>query len=80
MEYAVGARSKQSLSLQLTAVPPGSLSIKLRDPEYRDLALRAAGRGRWTATLPETGDYQVWVVRKNSKTEVSTYKLRLAIH
>lgn len=80
MEYAVGARSTQSLSLQLTAVPPGSLSIKLRDPEYRDLALRAAGQGRWTATLPETGDYQVWVVRKNGKAAVSTYKLRLAIH
>jgi hypothetical protein len=80
MEYALGASGHQVLWLQLSATPPGSLSLQLRSPDYQAMRMTSAGLHKWRANLPENGDYEVWVVRENGEAPVSTFKLRVTIH
>lgn len=79
MEYSLSARAGQKLTLQLTAKPIGSLSLRMRDTNHRDLPLTpsSSANGTQTVVIPATGDYELWVVRKQAPGS-STFRLKLS--
>jgi hypothetical protein len=79
MEYVAAIRKDQLVTLGLSSDSPQALKVRLRDPRNVDVVLLDAGPHRWTATVPETGDYQIWVVRLNNTAGESSYKLRVTI-
>ena len=78
-EYVIGARGKQTVTLQLAGRPDKSLSVELHDPENQEIKLNSTGNGRHRVMLPKDGDYEIWVVRKGRPAGVSKYRLTVAI-
>jgi hypothetical protein len=79
MEYVTAIRKDQLVTLRLSNGSREALKVRLRDPHNVDVVLLDAGPHRWTATVSETGDYQIWVVRLNNTAGESSYKLRITI-
>jgi hypothetical protein len=79
MEYVTAIRKDQHVTLALASDSPEKLNVRLRDPQYADVVLLGAGSRRWTATVAETGDYEIWVVRINNIAGQSSYKLRITV-
>jgi hypothetical protein len=79
-EYEAEGSASKSLALRLTAAPPRSVALKLYSPDGAELALRGTGTNRWTAELPQNGDYGISVLRTSPAEGTSTYKLTLQIH
>jgi hypothetical protein len=53
------------------------VALKLYTPEGAEMPLHAVGTNRWTAELPESGDYGISVLRTTTEPGSSTYKLTL---
>jgi hypothetical protein len=79
MEYAVAARSGQRLTFRLVVSPAGGLSLKVRDPDGAEIALRSPARQRWTALASRSGDYEISVLRAGNRPGSSTFKLTVTI-
>lgn len=78
-EYSLEIRGQREVTLQLKANPAGSIEVKLRDPDNKDIVLISRRQGRFTASLPNDGDYQVWVLRRKGNPRVSNYTLKLTV-
>ena len=74
MEYALTARSGQRLTLRLTASPAGTLALKLYNPSVQEVPLH-----NFSATLPQSGDYTIVILRTSNRSGSSSYKLRVTI-
>ncbi|MEO8256143.1 MAG: hypothetical protein ABI868_02245 [Acidobacteriota bacterium] len=79
-EYVLQARRGQSLTIQLTATPPRSLRLTARGSDGAELPLRAETRVRWSATLPEDGDYELAVARVGPARGSSRYRVTVTLH
>jgi hypothetical protein len=79
MEYEAAARASQTLTLRLSAAPAGTFSLKLYNPEGAEMPLRKSGANRWSAELPQTGDYGISVLRTSPSRGDSPYKLVVTI-
>lgn len=78
-EYVLGARHGQTLSLFLMTSPGDRIEPLLYDPKNTEVTMKRAGAQRWTATLPEDGDYGLTIRRISGRADSSTYKLKIAI-
>jgi hypothetical protein len=78
-EYVTEIQHGHSVTLALAGDPRDELKVRLRNPQNMDLALSDAGSHRWTATVTESGDYEIWVVRVRNAPGKSSYKLRITI-
>ena len=79
MEYEAAAQARQTLTLQLSAAQARTFLLKLYSPEGAEMPLRKSGANRWTAALPQTGDYGISVLRTSSSPGDSSYKLIVTI-
>lgn len=78
-DYEAAAGLPATLTLQLVASPANSVALKLYTPEDTEMPLRLARKNRWTAELPQGGDYGISVLRTSSEHGTSTYKLKVRI-
>lgn len=79
MEYVTEIRSEQSITLELVGHSSGELKVRLRNPQNMNVTLSDAGSYRWTASVTESGDYEIWVVRTRNNPGESSYKMRITI-
>jgi hypothetical protein len=79
MDYVARAQDKQKLILKLEEAPSGTLLVKVRDPEAKEIPLQSSTPRKWTAMLSQTGDYEISVLRVGEKPGVSRYKLTVTI-
>jgi len=79
MEYEAAARASQTLTLRLSVAPARTFSLKLYNPDGAEMPLRKSGANRWTAELPQTGDYGISVLRTSPSPGDSSYKLIVTI-
>jgi len=75
-EYAFSARKDQKVTIRITSVPSRSCLIELHGPENTDLVF---SKYDYSATLPATGDYLLYVVRPTESKGRSNYKLTVTI-
>jgi hypothetical protein len=78
-EYVVDVRAHQHLTLDLMSTPPGAVVAMVRNPDRVELQLRKSGPRRWTATLAQDGDHDIWVRRVADAPGVSRYRLTVTI-
>ena len=79
-EYVLQARRGQSLTIQMTATPPGSLRLTAWEPGGSELPLHADTRVRWSATLPADGDHELWIARVAAQQGSSRYRITVTLH
>jgi hypothetical protein len=79
MEYVTELRKDQRVTLALASGSTDEVKVRLRDPRNMDIDLFNAGTLRWTATVAESGDYEIWVVRVNNTPGKSSYTLRITL-
>src|SRR4051812_18832402 len=78
-EYVFGARRNQRLTLRLSATPLGTLSLEARRPAGAELTLHTDAADTWSGTLPDDGDYEIWVRRQSRAQPASSYRLTVTI-
>lgn len=75
MEYVIAAQKDQRLTLKLASTVRQTLRVQLWNPQGAEIPLGGSG----TAIIPETGDYEIWVVRTGSRAGSSSYQLTVAL-
>lgn len=78
-EYVLGARRNQRLTIGLFTTPPGTLRVEARRAAGGDLVLHGDAAHKWSAVLPEDGDYEIWIKRESRTRRASAYRLTVTI-
>jgi hypothetical protein len=79
-EYSFGAKRGQRATISVRAVPGLSVAVELSVLGGAPVELKSNGKGAWTATLPESGEYLLVLKRVRRDGRTSRYTLTLAIH
>ncbi len=79
MEYVAEVQNGQSVTLTPGSHSWDELKLQLRSPQNMDIALSDTGSHRWTATVTESGDYEIRVARSRNPPGKISYTLRVAI-
>jgi hypothetical protein len=78
-EYAFVARKNQRLTIGTTATPAGSIAVQVKRPGGVRLPLVPGQKQTWSAVLPESGEYLLWVNRSGPASGRSQYTLTVTI-
>jgi hypothetical protein len=78
-EYVLSAKQGQRLIIKLTSVPTKSSVFDLHGPDEVDLGLEYDANYDYSARLPVTGDYLIFVSRPTQAKGTSRYKLTVTV-
>ena len=78
-EYVLSAKQGQRLIIKLTSIPTKSSVFDLRGPDEVDLGLEYDANYDYSARLPVTGDYLIFVSRPTQAKGTSRYKLTVTV-
>lgn len=78
-EYVLSAKQGQRLTIKLASVPAKSSVFDLRGPDEVDLGLEYDANYDYSAKLPATGDYLIFVSRPTQAKGTSRYKLTVTV-
>lgn len=73
-EYLLGAREGQRVAISLYTLGAGPVEPRLQTYGRSSLQLVRDGRRRWSAQVPQSGDYLLWFVRQGGARGTSTYR------
>ena len=79
MEYVSEIQKGRVVNLSLIKETAGDLKVRLRSPGDKDLPLSASGDSSWSATIPESGDYEIWVVHVLNSSGPTSYQLTVEV-
>lgn len=80
IDYVVGARAGQTMSVRLTGSSVAEFVIRLPDGE--NLGMEATGVREWSGELPESGDYSIRVLMSRAYARRGTtarFSLRISV-
>ena len=78
-EYVLSAKQGKRLIIKLTSVPTKSSVFDLHGPDEVDLGLEYDANYDYSARLPVTGDYLIFVSRPTQAKGTSRYKLTVTV-
>ena len=78
-EYVFGASAGQTVSIDVSSVPANAITLELQTSTGESFELQSMGT-KWTGTIPETGDYMLFVKLVTPGSKRANYTFTLAIN